>query len=500
MIKILINGTEYRGTRAFYIQEQSGNKTQSQITVQVEDQPEPVSGDIIEMQNGADTIFWGVCGIPKSPKFATGHEDRIYTIICGNANSILANRIANVAYQNLAVSEIVRNLYTQYIAEENVRLGVISDIPLKLKVYTAADFNLQSALNELAELVGATWQITNDRVFNFIVQEDFPRFPRTIDTNFLLGTALQHATKDYKTRTVQYISGAKDTTDPQTETFIYTGETDTFTVAFPISVRPAITVNGAAVDPSLIGVNGFDNGKNKVFYFSNNSPSVTYDVSSRYLTEGDEVAITYIGYFPIRISVSNDSKIAEVAALTGTSGKREQVRISPDISSLDDAYMIADQLLERYSEVTGEVSLWLLSSQLYANGLTLADTDILTQVAFDLPQFGIEGDFVITERKVEPFFANLDDLDTKLKISLKLKNRDFLKSYGEIFSELKGSVSKLSIRDDDNVLQAATISETIIFSERMIAEAALGVWPTEQILFGSLFVPMDFGATVYPVL
>ena len=121
MLTAYINGTAYQAERDFYISEQSGNKTSSEIAVLVEDQPIPVSGDIIELKDGTTTLFWGTCGIPKSPKYSTGLEQNIYRITCGNANSILANRIVNVAYQNYTVTQIVNDLYTNYISQEKYR-------------------------------------------------------------------------------------------------------------------------------------------------------------------------------------------------------------------------------------------------------------------------------------------------------------------------------------------------------------------------------------------
>ena len=61
--------------------------------------------------------------------------------------------------------------------------------------------------NELADLVGAVWRVDNQKKFYFIVKEEFPQFPHTINKDFLLGSELQHKTKDYMTRTVQYITG-----------------------------------------------------------------------------------------------------------------------------------------------------------------------------------------------------------------------------------------------------------------------------------------------------
>lgn len=497
-MQCLINGVEYEAKRDFYIVEKSGNKTESKISVLVEDQPIPVSGDIIELTDGGETLFWGTCGIPKSPKYQTGLELSLYTITCGNANSILSNRIINVAYQNVTITAIIQDLFDNYISAENITLGAISNIPLTMEVYTAADFNLQSALNELADLVGATWQVTSDHIFSFVVAEDFPVFPLTINNEFLLGTDLQHTTKSYKTRTVQYISGAKDTTLPQTETFSYTGEETSFTVSFPVSSRPTILVNGVAVPTDQVGVTGLDT--NTAFLFSYSSQVIKYTESSEYLKIGDTVTITYTGIFPIRISASNEEKIAQIAQLTGTSGLREVVKIDTSIETTNDALTVANQLLEQYSEATGELSLWLLSSQLYAADLTLSDTEVLTQVNFDLPQLGITGPFVITERKLEPFNADLTNFHEALKITLKLMNRDYLKSYGETISDLRSDISRLSIRGTEVVVQAPTFREVLALSESMKYDTDIVYYITGSPtpVNGSMFAPLDFGLPVYP--
>ena len=131
MLQARINGITYRALREFSIEEQTGNNTSSTISVVVDDvlsQPIPVSGDIIELidTDSGGRIFYGQCGIPKSPKFQTGRELLVYSIVCSNANAILANRIINVSYKGWTVSAIVQDLYTRYIADEGITLGQIT--------------------------------------------------------------------------------------------------------------------------------------------------------------------------------------------------------------------------------------------------------------------------------------------------------------------------------------------------------------------------------------
>jgi hypothetical protein len=142
--------------------------------------------------------------------------------------------------------------------------------------------------------------------------------------------------------------------------------------------------------------------------------------------------------------------------------------------------------------------LWLLSSQLYELGMTIDDTQILTTFSFNLPELGINGDYVVVERKLEPYFADLTDFEQKLKITLRLADRNYLKSYGEILSDLRKDVNQLAIREDDIVIQVSAPKETITYSEKTQLELNIQYYPTASVLYGGLFAPCTLGAPVYP--
>ena len=488
-----INGVPYETDRNFAVSEKVGNKTSSEIVVDVGSQAIPVSGDIIELRDGGEVIFWGMCGIPRSPKYKTGSERKLYRIVCGNANAILGRRIINVAYQNYTVSQIAERLFNLYISAEGIALGQISDIPVTIEVYTGSNFNLQTALNELAELVGAIWQVTPDRKFYFLKLDDLPRFPREINLDFLLGTDLQHTTKDHKVRTVQYISGATDTTSPQTEEFIYTGNLKTFTTAFPLIAEPAIYINDVQVDQAYIGVNGIDDDNpNILFAFSYNSQNIPYKGST--LVDGDVVKVVYTGQYPIRVAAYNDAKIAEIAELTQTSGLIEDVYLASGTKTTADANQLAQSFIDQYNEVTGEVKFWLFSAQLYSAGLTLGDTAVLTQMTIALSTLGITGDFVITERTIEAIDAD----NAQYKISLTLTNRDYLKSYGQTIASLKRNIANLAIRGEDTVVQSSNVTERVTISEEISTGVGIPAYCAATITNGCLFIPQGFDGIGYP--
>lgn len=490
-----INGVQYKALRDFVITEQTGNKTISTIKVLVEDQPVPVAGDVIELFDDNDTtIFWGTCGIPKSPKYSTGHETQIYEIACNNANSILANRIINVAYQGYTIEQIVNDLYDSYIAAENITIGHISEIPVTMEVYTASDFNLQNSLNELADLVGATWKVDNDHKFYFLVEEDFPQFPHEINEDFLLGTAMQEKTKDYQTRTVQYIAGATDYTSQQDESYTYSEDNDKIVTVFPIAQRPTIYINGVQVPASKIGINGIDDQtEGIIFTFSFNSQIITVKDKDQ-VPDGATIRIVYYGIFPIRVSARNDAKISEIAALTGTSGLREKVYIATDVTTSQDARNLAESLLSQFSQAAKELKFWLLSSQLEALGMTIDNTDLHTQMTFNLPKIHITGTYVITERKLEIHSAD----ETDYKISLTLRDRDYLKSYGETISTLYRNINQLLVREKDIVVDQNYFTEVKALKETQETGQGFAWHCTAAIVNGSLMAGFTFDGQYFP--
>ena len=503
MIACYINNILYDAEFDFQISEQAGNKSITTINVYVADsstQPIPVAGDIIQLVD-TDTntiLFWGVCSIPKSPKINTGLEPQIYTISCTSANAILANRLINEAFQGYTMTEIITTLYNSYIAAEGISLGEISDIPVVVDVYTAADYNLQDALNELADLVGATWRIDVNRNFYFVAQEDFPVLQNTIDTNFLLGTGYQAKTTEYKMRTVQHITGGQEQTLLQTESYTYDGEAQTFVTLFPIALQPTILVNNVQVPSDLIGVNGLsDNDQSVVFRWSYNSTTVNYVTTSNYLKANDVVSFQYIGLFPNRVTLYNAPKISAVAAKTGTSGLRESVQIVSGVRTRAADIQLAQSLLQQFESATSEVSFWLLSEQLYALGLALDDLQILTQVTINLPQIGISGTYVITERKIELTSASITSLSNQLKISLVLKSRNYLKSYGEILSDLRRDINMLSIRDTEEIIKPYALIDTEALTEALITECVTAYYPT-TINSSYIFAPLPLSTDIYP--
>jgi len=484
-----ISGVAYKLAADYTISEQAANKIASDISIILDPgQPVPKSGEIIEVRDDelGEVYFLGVCGIPKSPKFTSPYDVKTYSITCSNANGILARRLVNVAYKGYTITQIVKALFAEYISKEGFTLGGISDIPIVINIYTAADYGLQYCLNELAEYVSGAWYCTNDRKFYFIAKDDFEPFPHTIDKNFIPITALEIKVKDTDLRTSQTISGGRSETAEQSEDFTYNGEDNNFTLSFALSKKPAIAINGSDIPPERIGVKGLnDTDKSFMFTFAFDSAVLSYNTlydgtNPRPLQAGDALQVRYVGFYPIRAIVQNADAIAEIAAKTGTSGIIDNVKIDKTVRDIDDAVRLGKALLENYGATRTEIAGWFTVREAQAMGLTFGDFSLLKCWRFNLPEYSVVGDFVLTERTLTPFIKGGGT--DNLKISFKLVDRAYLRSYGQIFDELSKATSQLSIREDDVVVDVKVLSDEQTYSEEIEqSEGALDTAPDENI-------------------
>lgn len=482
-MQCLINGISYAMTRNFSINDRLANKAATRIEVLVEGQPIPQAGDIIDIYDGTEPIFFGVAGIPVSPEYNTGNEKRIYTITCQNGNAILANRITNEAYQDMVVDQIVQDLYEKYISAEGILLGDIDSSQVTVDVYTCVNQNLQDVLNELAGLSDSAWTITPDRKFVFLSKNRFPRPINVLNSlTFKAMGKLRETTKAYRLRTVEHLAGATDMTSSQTETRIYTADTDTFTVGFPIAKKPTIKINGTDVT-SHVGVSGLDDSNpNKYFFFSYDSNVIYYRYSgsgAAPLTEGDTVTITYRGVFPIRVVSRNEPKIAELANRYGTSGLIERVDQS-SARTLADANREAGAYLLEYSEITHELTFRILTEDLSRLGVSISQFNVMAQLEVALPQFDITGSYVVTERTLTPAAADMTSSQARYRMlaTYILQDRDYLAGYGVTLYSMQSDIARLSVREDELAIQALEFDESRNRTESTGFSDDIPIFPT----------------------
>lgn len=500
-MRFYVNNEEYTLASGWSISDKLGNPAPSYFTVLVGAlQETPKSGDVVSLFDDEDNaLFFGLVAIPTSVGYSSPYQSRIYELKCTNANTIAKRRIANVSYSNKTIAEIVNNLYSLYIAPENITKGDITTLAVPFfEVYNCKNMNLMSVLNELVGYINGAWRITNEKVFEFIDFDEFPHASQTVDMDNAPFENLKISDNSNEVRTTQIIDGAYLTTDAQTEDFEVTEDWNGFTTVFPIIQKPSISINGTPVPDAEIGTRGIDEGDTSILFYwayESRDVSVNHQYSgSTTIAVGDTVEITYVGIAPIRYEVSNTPKIDELAQRTGLSGIIENLYFDRTIVTRQDALNKAEALLDLYDERRTTIKCVTDIHVLEDAGFNLSDTELYRQWTFDMPELDLQGEYVIVERTVVPFRLNDDD---SIRIQLTFADRDFAQGYGLLISRISQDVTKLSVRAEETVIQDVYLDESLGLSEVFETGETMPLWVALAMENGQIAQPLG---TIMPNL
>ena len=448
---LYINDVEYRAIDDYEIQEQAGATAIMQIPFDLESSGEPQPFDKVEVKSGSTIIFSGVCGIPESPVYNSEHQVKKYTMIVQSLNALMRRRTITEAYQSKTTTEIVQDLFTNYIADEGITLGSISTIAFTYTEYVAGRIYLADVLDELAAPVGAVWHINSQKEFSFLVSDDLT----TVDAEEHIFN-LKKKVSGIDLRTVQIISGAKSLTSAQTQTETWLANQKQIIAGYPIYSTPTITINGA---PATVGVAGLDTGDaSYTFLWTYNSATININNAATVKpATGDTVVTSYIGLYSIEIEAENTVKIDEIKTRTGTSGRIEKVMLDTTILNSSDGENIAQNYLDQYGDTEETITLTL-------NGLT--NTDLLTVWTFDLSEYHITGEYVIVQRRILPFLNDSSGITNR--VELVLKNKNFFMAYGRVYNKFDKNIKLLSVRGDDVILKSLYENKDLGFNESLV--------------------------------
>lgn len=465
------------------ITDHAAASSESTISVDITGLPEPRAFDTVYLFDDAGHLLYGgVCGIPKSPAWKTPFEKPIYELTVSSMNHLLTRRFVNKAWAANSLHEIILEIYDNIIAAENISLGTVSSSlsGLPKQKYIAPDMTVYDVLNEIAGLVGATWNIEVNTAstlreylgytstplqfyagtsgplpaitpyefydtpvfkpfrFVFLVREDFPTAEPPESCR-----DIQKSVEAYSMRTVQTVKGATGITDPQTETHIYSAEDGKIAVAWPVAEQPTIRVNGKL---ATVGISGIDNDNvSKQWLFAYNSAEIAInDKHEPALTGGETVEVTYRGYFSLRVRLSNAAAIQQIAAQSNTSGTVEEVESNDRCSTAAELISYAANRLYSHAEAEATVTLVVDSPRC---------TDPFTIWRLNWPEIHITGEYVVVERTL--FLGGWQHVEVKLK------DKGYLTAYGKTFLRDYAN-SPTDIRDTDIVVGSATVADTIM--------------------------------------
>lgn len=482
-VKCYINKIEYPMLGDAEITDHAAASSESTISVDITGLPEPRAFDTVYLfDDTGHLLYGGVCGIPKSPAWKTPFDKPVYELTVNSMNHLLTRRFVNKAWTDSSLHDIILEIYDSIIAAENIALGTVSSSlsGLPRQKYIAPDMTVYDVLNEIAGLVGATWNIEVNVAntlreylgytstplqfyagtsgpapaimpyefydtpvfkpfrFVFLVREDFPTAEPPESCR-----DIQKSVEAYSMRTVQMVKGATGITDPQSETHIYNAEDSKIAVAWPVVEQPTIRVNGKL---ATVGISGIDNDNvSKQWLFAYNSAEIV--INNKYepaLTGGETVEITYRGYFSLRVRLSNAPVIRQIAAQSNTSGIVEEVESNDRYSTAAELVSYAASRLYSYADAEATVTLTVDS---------ICNTEPFTIWRIDWPEIHITGEYVVVERTL--FLGGWQHVEAKLK------DKGYLTAYGKTFLRDYAN-SPTDIRDTDVVIGSVTVADALL--------------------------------------
>ena len=301
-----------------------------------------------------EIIFQGVVEQAERTIIAKWGTETPYTrylMDCIDYHYAADKRVAARSYQDEPVQNIVNDLFTEYLEDEGISIGNIDDgITLDEAVFNYV--KVSDALDNLAEQTGFWWLIDENKQLQFLER----------GTNVAPWTATQadarHGTIKVKSENPRYrnrqiIKNAKDLTSVQTERQRADGETQSFTVGYPVARVPTVSIStdgGSTWIAQTVGIKGLSEGDD--WYWSAGDPTITQEPGDPPLNEGDIFRAEYQGEFPIVIiSRDPDAIIDRQTVEGGGTGLVEDVKSRSELTTREAGFQLAAQLIDKYGSV-----------------------------------------------------------------------------------------------------------------------------------------------------
>lgn len=204
-LDVKISGVSYKGLDDYSIQQQAGAIATTTVGVTLEGgNPVPQAGERVELILNSVTIFGGLIKTVETAEFSTGHEVQVYRVTVQSWEVALTYRLVTGTWYNKTYFQIITEIFTNIIAEENFTLGGISTTVTSIPKYDVKDRTVYDVLSDIAAKIGpSNFWITPAKVFWFRTAADFTS--TTVPTK-LTGLRLRTDLSDM--RTVQRVRGA----------------------------------------------------------------------------------------------------------------------------------------------------------------------------------------------------------------------------------------------------------------------------------------------------
>ena len=308
-------------------------------------------GQVVQILDATELVFAGLIFSNKARRRSGASRIR-HALTCVDFNQLADRHVVAEVYDNLTMKAIVENVLLDHLTTDGVTLDpdfpdgpIIEHIPFNY-------VSCAQVFDELSTLTGYFWNITDEKVLQFIDRSTM-RAPVDLASGngvFQADTVeIDRSLEQY--RNEQYIRGGLTITDAvQVDESLGDGKRTTFQTALPIAlpggVMPVVKVNGGV---KTVGIRQNDTGKD--WYVQENSNEVSQDSAGTKLTSSDTFRVEYSGYFPLIGAARNPGAVLERQTVEGGSGLYQRVEDREEIDRAEGARERAESLLRRFGRI-----------------------------------------------------------------------------------------------------------------------------------------------------
>ena len=309
----------------------------------------PGSGQVVQIVDATALLFAGLIFSRKERRRSGAARIR-HALTCVDFNQLADRHFVAEVYDGLTMTAIIENILLDHLTADGVTLDpefptgpIIDHIPFNY-------VSCAQAFDELSTLTGYFWNITDEKVLQFIDRSTM-RAPVDLASGTFMADTVEMDESLEQYRNEQFIRGGLTITDAvQVDEALGDGKTTTFHAALPIAlpggVMPIVKVNAVV---QTVGIRQNDTGKD--WYVQENSNEISQDSAGTKLTSSDTFRVEYYGYFPLIGAARNPDAVLERQAVEGGSGLYQHVEDREEIERAEGARERAESLLRRFGRI-----------------------------------------------------------------------------------------------------------------------------------------------------
>src|SRR5574343_885154 len=176
-----------------------------------------------------------------------GTAMKFHSIDAADLSAVLDWRMVDYAAEDKLAGDAIREILSEYLAEEGITEGYIEDGNLMTEI-AISNKSAYEGFSKLAEACGFVCYLDYDLKLYFHNRTLYAAEWGVADGTDILSESLSITRSNEKYRNTEIVVGGYEETDEQTESFVTDGTTKTFALGYPVNRVTSVTVNSAAID------------------------------------------------------------------------------------------------------------------------------------------------------------------------------------------------------------------------------------------------------------